>query len=85
MFNSSEKRLARTLLLLARYGKPDQNHRVLPDLSGNARANDRLDARARELLHEQIQEARVHRVQRRPSTASVFGAVADCTARRRPS
>jgi CRP/FNR family transcriptional regulator, cyclic AMP receptor protein len=34
MFNSSEKRLARTLLLLARYGKPDQNHRVLPDLSG---------------------------------------------------
>jgi CRP/FNR family transcriptional regulator, cyclic AMP receptor protein len=30
LFNSSEKRLARTLLLLARYGKPDQTHRVLP-------------------------------------------------------
>jgi CRP/FNR family cyclic AMP-dependent transcriptional regulator len=30
LFNSSEKRLARTLLLLARYGKPDQKHRVLP-------------------------------------------------------
>jgi len=33
LFNSSEKRLARTLLLLARYGKPDQNHRVLPRIS----------------------------------------------------
>jgi CRP/FNR family transcriptional regulator, cyclic AMP receptor protein len=30
LFNSSEKRLARTLLLLARYGKSDQTHRVLP-------------------------------------------------------
>jgi CRP/FNR family cyclic AMP-dependent transcriptional regulator len=28
LFNSSEKRLARRLLLLARYGKPDQAHRV---------------------------------------------------------
>jgi CRP-like cAMP-binding protein len=33
LFNSSAKRLARTLLLLARYGKPDQNHRVLPRIS----------------------------------------------------
>ena len=33
LFNSSEKRLARTLLLLARYGKPDPSHRVLPKLS----------------------------------------------------
>jgi CRP-like cAMP-binding protein len=33
LFNSSEKRLARTLLLLARYGKEDQPHRVLPKLS----------------------------------------------------
>jgi CRP-like cAMP-binding protein len=33
LFNSSEKRLARTLLLLARYGKPDQTHRVLPRIS----------------------------------------------------
>lgn len=30
LFNSSEKRLARTLLLLARYGKEDQPHGVLP-------------------------------------------------------
>ena len=33
LFNSSEKRLARTLLLLARYGKEDASHRVLPMLS----------------------------------------------------
>jgi len=33
LFNSSEKRLARTLLLLARYGKQDIPHRVLPKLS----------------------------------------------------
>ena len=33
LFNSSEKRLARTLLLLARYGEPDQRTRVLPKIS----------------------------------------------------
>jgi CRP/FNR family transcriptional regulator, cyclic AMP receptor protein len=33
LFNSSEKRLARTLLLLARYGKEDQIHGVLPPVS----------------------------------------------------
>jgi CRP/FNR family cyclic AMP-dependent transcriptional regulator len=33
LFNSSEKRLARTLLLLARYGKPDPTSRVLPRIS----------------------------------------------------
>ena len=33
LFNSSEKRLARTLLLLARYGKEDITARTLPKLS----------------------------------------------------
>ncbi|MGA2482433.1 MAG: Crp/Fnr family transcriptional regulator [Candidatus Acidiferrales bacterium] len=33
LFNSSEKRLARTLLLLARYGRQDQPHRMLPKIS----------------------------------------------------
>ncbi|MGC2528305.1 MAG: Crp/Fnr family transcriptional regulator [Candidatus Acidiferrum sp.] len=33
LFNSSEKRLARTLLLLARYGKQDQPIRTLPKVS----------------------------------------------------
>jgi CRP-like cAMP-binding protein len=33
LFNSSEKRLARMLLLLARYGMPDKPQGVLPKLS----------------------------------------------------
>jgi CRP/FNR family cyclic AMP-dependent transcriptional regulator len=33
LFNSSEKRLARILLLLARYGKADQPQGVLPKMS----------------------------------------------------
>jgi len=33
LFNSSEKRLARTLLLLARYGKEGQPHGLLPKVS----------------------------------------------------
>jgi len=33
LFNSSEKRLARTLLVLARYGKQDQPDRILPKVS----------------------------------------------------
>ena len=33
LFNSTEKRLARTLLLLARYGEPDVAHTALPKVS----------------------------------------------------
>jgi CRP/FNR family transcriptional regulator, cyclic AMP receptor protein len=33
LFNSTEKRLARTLLLLARYGKTDEPHKVLATIS----------------------------------------------------
>ena len=33
LFNSSEKRLARALLLLARYGKQDKPTRVVPKIS----------------------------------------------------
>jgi CRP/FNR family transcriptional regulator, cyclic AMP receptor protein len=33
LFNSTEKRLARTLLLLARYGEPEASHRRLPKVS----------------------------------------------------
>jgi CRP-like cAMP-binding protein len=38
LFNSSEKRLARTLLLLARYGNGDKPQRVLPAMSQEALA-----------------------------------------------
>ena len=65
LFNSSEKRLARTLLLLARYGKDgDVRPRAARRLSGDARRDGRHDAVARELLHEQVPEARIHRIQR---------------------
>ena len=33
LFNSTEKPLARTLLLLARYGEPEASHRALPKVS----------------------------------------------------
>jgi CRP/FNR family cyclic AMP-dependent transcriptional regulator len=33
LFNSSEKRLARTLLLLARYGKKDQPEKLIAPIS----------------------------------------------------
>jgi CRP-like cAMP-binding protein len=33
LFNSTEKRQARTLLLLARYGEPKASHRALPKVS----------------------------------------------------
>ena len=33
VFNSSEKRLAQTLLLLARLGEPEVSHRTLPRVS----------------------------------------------------
>ena len=39
LFNSSEKRLARTLLLLARYGKQDQPVRILPKGTTRSRVN----------------------------------------------
>lgn len=39
LFNSSEKRLARALLLLARYGKQDKRQRVVPKISQEALAS----------------------------------------------
>ena len=33
LFHSSEKRLARTLLMMARYGEPEATHRALPKVS----------------------------------------------------
>ena len=72
LFNSSEKRLARTLLLLARYGTQDKPQGILPkDPPRDARRNDRHHAVTGQFLHEQIQKARVHQVQRRPSDQHV--------------
>jgi CRP/FNR family transcriptional regulator, cyclic AMP receptor protein len=71
LFNSSEKRLARTLLLLARYGKRDKPVRVVPKIfTGNTSGDDRHDALACEFFPEQIQEAGLHRLQRREPAQS---------------
>jgi hypothetical protein len=50
LFNSSEKRLARTLLLLARYGKHDQ--RGAARFTGDAGGDGGHHQVARELLYE---------------------------------
>jgi CRP/FNR family cyclic AMP-dependent transcriptional regulator len=42
LFNSTEKRLARTLLLLARYGEPEASHRALPKLSQEVLAESEI-------------------------------------------
>jgi hypothetical protein len=65
LFNCSEKRLARTLLLLARYGKQAVPVRMVPKISqGYARGDGWYHAFARELLPEQVQEAGLHRIRR---------------------
>jgi CRP/FNR family transcriptional regulator, cyclic AMP receptor protein len=60
--NSTEKRLARLLLLLANFGKEDR----CKDQSGSACRDDRNDSVAREPLHEQVSGTRLHRLQRSP-------------------
>jgi CRP-like cAMP-binding protein len=65
LFNSSEKRLARTLLLLARTENMTHGSGCAADFAGNSGGNDRHDI-ARELLHEEIPAPGVHRLQARP-------------------
>jgi len=65
LFNSSEKRLARTLLPLARYGKQDQPDRILPKVSQETLAEMIGTTRSRvNFFHEQIQKTGLHRIQR---------------------
>ena len=39
LFNSSEKRLARILLLMAEFGKPGEPHKLIPKISQETLAN----------------------------------------------
>ena len=53
LFNSTEKRLARALLLLARYGKDDQTSTgPSQNIPGNAGGHHRHDAFPGKSLHE---------------------------------
>jgi CRP/FNR family cyclic AMP-dependent transcriptional regulator len=66
LFNSSEKRLARLLLLMANFGKDGRAEPVIAKGEpADARRNGRNDAVARELFYEQVPKTRIHRVQRR--------------------
>ena len=65
LFNSSEKRLARALLLLARYGKARTARWVAAEcFARDAGRNDWYDAITSKFLHEQIQKNGLYRVQR---------------------
>ena len=66
LFNSSEKRLARLLLLLANFGKEGQAGADRGNIqSGNAGGDDRHDPVARELFHEQVPQIGLYRIQRK--------------------
>jgi CRP/FNR family transcriptional regulator, cyclic AMP receptor protein len=65
LFNSSEKRLARILLLMAEFGKPGEPENVdYADHARNAGGNDWHHPVPRQLLHESISQARLYRIQR---------------------
>jgi hypothetical protein len=59
LFNSSEKRLARILLLLAHFGKEGIPETVISE-SGDPRRDDRHNTVAGKFFHEQVQEIGVH-------------------------
>jgi CRP/FNR family transcriptional regulator, cyclic AMP receptor protein len=56
-FNSSEKRLARVLLLLAQFGKDGKHEVAIPEMSGDSGRDGRNDPIASQFLHEQVSEA----------------------------
>jgi hypothetical protein len=65
LFNSSEKRLPRILLLLAEFGKPGEPEPLIPEITqGNSGRDDWNDPVARQLLHEPLSQTRLHRIQR---------------------
>src|SRR5580692_1739181 len=61
LFNSSEKRLARILLLLAHFGKGREGRDCNPqDESGDSRRDDRHNPVAGQFLHEPVQEIGIY-------------------------
>jgi len=64
LFNSSEKRLARILLLLANFGKEGKPETVIPDITQETLAEMvGTHSFQGQFFHEQISEAWFHRVQ----------------------
>ena len=57
LFNSSEKRLARALLIMAHFGKEGKPEQVIPKISQEStRRDDRDHALPRQFLHESVQK-----------------------------
>jgi CRP-like cAMP-binding protein len=72
LFNSSEKRLARILLLMADFGQARRTG--VPDsqnFAGDAGGDDRDHAVARQLLYESLSEAGFYRIQRRHKSTQI--------------
>jgi CRP-like cAMP-binding protein len=66
LFNSSEKRLARLLLLLAQYGKPDKSQTLIPKISQETLATMIGTTRGRvNYLHEPLLKTGVYSLRRR--------------------
>ncbi|MEY9599996.1 CRP/FNR family cyclic AMP-dependent transcriptional regulator [Bradyrhizobium japonicum] len=65
LFNSSEKRLARVLLLMANFGKESKARAGhSEDKPGDTRGDGRNHQVARQHVHEQVPQAWVHQIQR---------------------
>jgi CRP/FNR family cyclic AMP-dependent transcriptional regulator len=62
LFNSSEKRLARLLLLLANFGKEGRPEPIVGKISQETLAEMIGTTRARELFHEQIPQVGLYKV-----------------------
>jgi CRP/FNR family transcriptional regulator, cyclic AMP receptor protein len=62
LFNSSEKRLTR-LLLLAHFGKEGSPQSIKPNISQETLAEMIGTTRSRQFFHEQISQARAHQLQ----------------------
>jgi len=83
LFNSSEKRLARILLILANFGKESRPETIIAKISQETLAEmDRNDSRSRELFHEQISPIGPYRLQR-PHRGPQFLVERDSTISRR--
>ena len=79
LFNSSEKRLARVLLLLANFGKEGKPETVIPKISQETLAEIIGTTRSQsQLLHEQVPQAGLHQLQRPPGSSQL-------TVERRPA
>jgi CRP-like cAMP-binding protein len=64
LFNAGEERLARTLLLLARYGKADTPVQAIPRISQETLAEMVGTTRAGQFLYEEIPAPGFHRLHR---------------------